>query len=104
MTREFNTNIAKICGIGAATVAHYIYLSVMDGTRTSKSYDNEGWCRCSVKMFTAELPFMTCSMVETALEKLLEMGIIRKRCLNKNRFDHTNWYTFTDYGYQFYEW
>jgi hypothetical protein len=43
-------------------------------------------------------------MVETALEKLIETGIIRKRCLNKNRFDHTNWYTFTDYGYQFYEW
>jgi len=104
MTREFNTNIANVCGVNAAVVAHYIYLSLMEDTRASTEYGDEEWCRCSVKMFTAELPCLTYSMVETALEKLIETGIIRKRCLNKNRFDHTNWYTFTDYGYQFYEW
>ena len=78
--------------------------NLQEDTRTSTEYGDEEWCRCSVKMFTAELPCLTYSMVETALEKLIETGIIRKRCLNKNRFDHTNWYTFTDYGYQFYEW
>lgn len=104
MVREFNTNIANVCGVNAAVVAHYIYLSLMEGTRTSVQKEGDYWCRCAVKVFTAELPFLTYSMVETALEKLLEMGIIRKRCLNKNRFDHTNWYTFTEYGYQFYEW
>jgi len=103
MTREFNCRIASVCGVNAAVVAHSIYLSLNEDTLSSEVYEGDYWCRCSIKTFTADLPCLTYSMVETALEKLLKAGIIRKRCLNKDRFDHTSWYNFTDYGYQFYE-
>lgn len=103
MTKEFNIRIANLCGINAAVVAEYIYSSVMTDSVVTEQHDGIPWCRCSIKMFTAELPFMTYSMVENALEKLVRLGVIKKGCFNANHFDHTNWYTFTDYGCQFYE-
>ena len=32
------------------------------------------------------------------IKVLKEKNIIRKGCFNEDRFDHTSWYTFTDYG------
>ena len=102
MTKEFNVKIASLCGINAAVVAEYIFESILKESILMQEHEDKEWCRCSIKMFTAELPFLTYSMVENALERLVEYGIIKKGSFNKNHFDHTNWYTFTDYGCQFY--
>jgi hypothetical protein len=37
-------------------------------------------------------------MVQGALRKLRDEGVVKSAVLNNNRFDHTNWYTFTEYG------
>ena len=37
-------------------------------------------------------------MVKGAIKNLLEENIMRKECFNDDKFDHTNWYTFTEYG------
>ena len=37
-------------------------------------------------------------MAKDAVNVLVGKGYIRKGCFNDNRFDHTNWYAFTDYG------
>ena len=37
-------------------------------------------------------------MAKDAVGLLKENGYIRKGCFNDNRFDHTNWYSFTEYG------
>ena len=35
---------------------------------------------------------------QNAVYELRKKGFIRKGCFNDDCFDHTNWYTFTDYG------
>ena len=37
-------------------------------------------------------------MVKGAVKTLVEKNILRKDCFNEDKFDHTNWYTFTEYG------
>lgn len=37
-------------------------------------------------------------MAADALERLIKAQVIKKDCLNSNRFDRTNWYAFTEYG------
>ena len=39
-------------------------------------------------------------MVKDAVKVLVDNGILRKDNLNDNKFDHTNWYTFTEFGTQ----
>ena len=36
--------------------------------------------------------------VRDAIDKLSEKKVIQKGCFNHSRFDHTNWYCFTEYG------
>ena len=84
---NFKENIAISCGIKPAIVAQFMYES-----------DGKTWCRCSMLMMTAFFPFMTKKMIRGALDELVKQNIIKKGCFNENKFDRTNWYTFTDYG------
>ena len=49
-------------------------------------------------MMTGYFPFMTRPMIRSAIGVLVDNRVIKKGCFNQNRFDKTNWYTFTDYG------
>ena len=64
----FRVNVARLCGLNAAVIAEYLW----------QLYNND--------------------MVKDAVKVLRDNNIIRKGCFNENKFDHTNWYTFTDFG------
>ena len=93
---RFNKSIAMVCGVNAALLAKFIEDSI--DTDEKHEHDSKYWCRCSILMMTGHFPFLTRHMIADALERLVESKIIKKGCFNQNRFDHTNWYTFTDYG------
>ncbi len=94
---NFNIVIADRCGVIAATVATFLWHMLADDPESIYRYGNE-WIRISQKEITAHLPFLTISMVQGALRKLRDEGVVKSAVLNNNRFDHTNWYTFTEYG------
>lgn len=93
---KFNRKVAMICGVNAAVIAQFIK-DQMD-SKDALMFDGKKWCRCSILMMTGYFPFFTRHMVADAINKLVDFNVIKRSCHNQNRFDHTNWYTFTEYG------
>ena len=46
---------------------------------------------------------MSVDMARRSLKKLAEEGIIVRDVFNDDKFDHTYWYAFTDYGFEMME-
>ena len=95
--RKFNTDIASVCGLREAVIAGFIrdLQMVRDETKYRHGYL---WVRCTQKMMTVHMPFLTEDMVRHSVGKLVEKGIIKVATLSEDKFDHTYWYTFTAYG------
>ena len=95
--RKFNTDIASVCGLREAVIASFIrdLQMVRDETKYRHGYL---WVRCTQKMMTVHMPFLTEDMVRHSVRKLVEKGIIKVDTLSEDKFDHTYWYTFTAYG------
>lgn len=99
MKVSFNTDMAARYGIKAATVAQLIWDKInSDNARDVHIKCFDIWFRCSALMMTGHLPFMSTHMIYDALGILLDNHILKKDCLNEDKFDHTNWYAFTPYG------
>lgn len=94
---EFNMKTAEVCGLRESVLATYLW-DLLDRDREAVEFNGRCWTRISQRMITVALPFMTVDMVQGSLNKLLRKGIIKREVLNDDRFDHTNWYAFTDYG------
>jgi hypothetical protein len=58
------------------------------------------WVRMGHRSLTLHAPFLTPDMAKSALRKLVKAGICRTMKLSDSSFDHTYWYSFTDYGNQ----
>ena len=56
------------------------------------------WVKASQKMMTVSMPYLTKGHVAYAVNKLIDRGYIKKGRYSENKFDHTNWYAFTEYG------
>ena len=95
--RKFNMDIASVCGLREAVIADFIrdLELTSDDTTVRHGYF---WVRCSQKMMTVHMPFLTEDMVRHSIRKLVDKGILKVAVFNNDRFDHTYWYTFTAYG------
>ena len=93
---RLNKKVAMICGVNASIIARFIKDKI--DSEEALIFDDKKWCRCSILMMTGYFPFLTRHMIADAINRLVDFNIIKKNCHNLNRFDHTNWYTFTDYG------
>ena len=95
--RKFNMDIASACGLREAVIADFIrdLQMTMNETKYRRGYL---WVKCSQKMMTVHMPFLTEDMVRHSVRKLVDKGILKVAVLNNDRFDHTYWYTFTAYG------
>ena len=93
---EFRGNMAEKYGLNAAVVAEYLYTAKGDLERME--FLEYNWMRCSARQITIDNPFLTVDMVKYAIRTLREDGVIRSKKIRKSGFDHTNWYTFTEYG------
>ena len=94
---NFNIYVADLCGVNAAAVATFLWDILAADTELIRRHGKE-WVRISQKEMTVHLPFLTLGMVQGALTRLRDEGVIRSAVLNNNKFDHTNWYSFTEYG------
>ena len=94
---RFNTDIAMVCGIRESVIAVFLrdLQAVSDETTYRHGYF---WVKCTQKTMTVHMPFLTEDMVRLSVRKLVDRGIIKIAVLDEDLFDHTYYYTFTDYG------
>lgn len=96
----FKNNMALKFGVKSAIVAEYLwdslYVQKTDCAVTRQR--GKEWCRASAIHITSVFPFLSKHQVRDAIDNLTENKVIQKGCFNCSRFDHTNWYCFTEYG------
>lgn len=97
---RINVEIAKLCGANAAAVADYIWHGsyVEDGDKELKVHDGYLWAKCKQKTISDGVKFLSVDGVSSAVRRLVCEGIIKMKSLSDDKFDHTYWYTFTEYG------
>ena len=94
---KINKEVAELCGANAAAVASFLWNETAKSTETAFRYERF-WVKASYAHIMMHIPFLTEDMVRSSIRKLTEEGIIMAKALNKKNFDHTRYYTFTDYG------
>ena len=99
MIRVFDTDIARKCGVNAATVASFLWERIYSEDDYKTEYGVE-WTRVSQKTMTANMPHMSVKMIGNAVKKLKNKGYIKVSKFNDSKFDKTNWYAFTDFGFE----
>lgn len=99
MIRVFDTDIARKCGVNAATVASFLWERIYSEDDYKTEYGVE-WTRVSQKTMTANIPHMSVKMIANAVKKLKNKGYIKVSKFNDSKFDKTNWYAFTDFGFE----
>lgn len=99
MIRVFDTDIARKCGVNAATVASFLWERIYSEDDYKTEYGVE-WTRVSQKTMTANMPHMSVKMIANAVKRLKNKGYIKVSKFNDSKFDKTNWYAFTDFGFE----
>lgn len=99
---RFKPEMAEKFGVNAAIVAQLIWEKISEegGGRHVHIKGYKVWFRCSQLLMSGYLGCMSKDQVRRAIKILVENSILKKDCLNEDRFDHTNWYSFTPYGEQ----
>lgn len=94
MTHQFDTEIAKLVGVEAATIYQNIQFWCDKNTANDKNiHDGKAWTYNSKQAFLELFPYLSERKIKTALDTLKTSGLIEVRNdLNENKMDHTNWY------------
>ena len=95
--RKFNMDIAAAAGLREAVIADFIRGWQITSEETTYRHGRL-WVKCTQKTMTVHIPFLTEDMVRHSIKKLVKKGIIKVGVFSDDKFDHTYWYTFTDYG------
>ena len=93
-----NDNIAMVAGVNAGIIAELLDDILKDYLENVCSEYGKQWCRCSYKTMIVYCPFLSIDQAKGAVYALKKKGIISTAKFNDTKFDHTNWYAFTEYG------
>lgn len=93
----FEVEVAREVGLNAATVASFLW-DIMRVDPKMKYRHGHAWVKASYGFISLAMPYLTKCQARHAVKKLIKKGYIRKGCYSDNKFDHTNWYAFTEYG------
>lgn len=97
-----NNGVAMKAGTNAGIIAELLSEHIRGKEAVTKY--GKTWCRCSFKTITVACPFLSMGQIEYAVNALRDRGIIISKKLGAAKFDHTNWYAFTEYGQKIMEW
>ena len=93
-----NENVAMVAGVNAGIIAELLNDILKDELENVSFEYGKQWCRCSFKTMVVYCPYLSINQIKGAVYTLRKKGIITKCRFNASRFDHTNWYAFTEYG------
>ena len=100
MTHTFSVEIAQKCGVNAAIIFQNIYYWCEHNRANGRNeHDGLFWTFNSRKAFMELFPYLTERQVRTALDKLIEEGLIVTGNYNTDPRDRTLWYAVTKVGY-----
>lgn len=95
---SFDAEIAlQVSSVHAAIVYSNIVFWVRHSeTNGKKFHEGRYWTYNSLKAFGKQFPYLTVKQIRTALEKLLEAGLIVKGNFAEDRFKRDIWYSLGD--------
>lgn len=101
MHHNFDVEIATEYGVNAAIILANIHFWCEHNRANGTNYhDGLYWTYNSNKAFAELFPYMSGHQISTALNRLIEAGLIVKGNYNENRHDRTLWYAVTEKGMQ----
>lgn len=94
MTHSFDIKDAEAYGVNCAVILYNIRFWVAKNKANDKhNYDGKYWTYNSIKAFHELFPYLTEKQIRTALDKLVEVGVVQKGNYNENPYDRTSWYS-----------
>lgn len=102
MEHHFNIEIAKDYGIEEAIMLNHFYFWIAKNASNNNNFiDGAYWTYNSKKAYSALFPYMNETKITRVITHLTNEGIIMKNNHNKDKFDRTNWYAFTEKGLEY---
>ncbi len=90
---SFDVEIAMLVGQPAAVVYRNLVFWIRHNESNGKNFQNgRYWTYNSLNAFAEQFPYMTAKQLRTAIDKLVNGGLIVKEKLSENRYDRRNWY------------
>lgn len=100
MTHTFDVEIARRYGVNAAVIfQNILYWCEHNRANGRNEHDGLYWTYNSRKAFAELFPYLSERQIKTALDKLVENGLIAVGCFNDDNRDRTLWYAVTKVGY-----
>lgn len=97
---QFNACVAVRCGILEAVILQNLYFWIEKNKANDQNiFEDKCWTYNSIKAFTILFPYATDKMIRTAIDHLVDEGLVETGNFNKNKYDRTLWYTITNEGY-----
>lgn len=81
----------------AILIRSFEYWIEKNAANDKNFYQGRYWTYNSVRAFAEIFPYASDKKIRRALEHLVELGIIITGEFNKNAYDHTKWYAFSDW-------
>ena len=90
---SFDPKIAMRVGTNAAVVYRNLVFWVRHNESNRRNF-HEGryWTYNSLTAFTEQFPYLSAKQIRTALDKLLQAGLVVKGNFAEDRFNRANWY------------
>lgn len=90
---SFDPNIAKTVGVNAAVLyQNIVWWCEKNAANGRHCHDGRYWTYNSVAAWCDLFPYLTANQIRTALEKLLEAGLILTGYFSEVSYDRTKWY------------
>ena len=97
MEHHFNVNLAIRLGIEKAAIINNLYYWINHNAKNNKNiYEGKVWTFNSTGAFAKLIPYIKERTLYRYLNELEKAKVISIGNFNKNSFDKTKWYSFTD--------
>lgn len=99
MYHSFDKDIAVKYGVTEAVLLnHMLYWIEKNEANGTNFHDGSYWTYNSTKAFAEIFPYFSARQISIALKHLRDEGIIKTGNYNKEPWDRTLWYAFTEFG------
>jgi len=103
LEHHFNVEVAEKYGVNCAVILHnLVYWQLKNKANKANFRDGRYWTFNSISAFTELFPYLSQKQIRTALDKLIEEGLIVADKLSDNPYNHTKWYSVTAKGMALY--
>ena len=103
MNHSFNVELAIKYGVNSAILFENMYFWIKKNQANDTNYfDGNYWTFNSIRAYEELFPYMSQKQIKTALDKLVDEGLVIVGDYNKDRRDRTKWYAITEKGFSIY--